>query len=156
MPATSGAFAAFNSSVYYSATAIDDKSEANIVAALIAANLVSGIQEIGDITAEGANIEYAEYGAEYSSSIPGQKSPGTFDMTITMDFSNAIHTGFRDDNGKILHTFIVVFEESDANATYCAFDGQVLSSTVTLGVDAVTTLTMSLSRQGAPTWIDKT
>lgn len=147
-------FAAVNAAVLYSAAQVETKNLAALEALDSAGNLINGITDIGELTAEGSNIEFAVYGEEYSSSIPGQKSPGTFDMTVAMDFSDTIHTALRDDDGKTTHTFIVKFEVDGTNKTYAAFDGRVLSSTLSMGAGDVTTMNVSIARLGGATFVD--
>lgn len=147
-------FAAVNAAVLYSASQITTKNLANLEALDSAGNLINAITDIGELTAEGNNIEFAIYGEDFSSSIPGQKSPGTFDMTVAMDFADTIHTSLRDDDGKTTHTFVVKFEVDGSNKTYAAFDGRVLTSTLAMGAGDVTTMNVSIARLGGATFVD--
>ena len=67
MASVQGNYAGDITRIYYVPTVIADKTEANIEAALIEANRVGDVTEIGEVTAEATNIEFAIAGEELSS-----------------------------------------------------------------------------------------
>lgn len=151
MPAVQGNYAGDITEIYYVATVIDDKSESNLEAAITADNRIGNITEIGEVTAEATNIEFALAGEEYSSSIPGQRSPGTYEFTVAADWSNTLHNTLATLSPRESHTFIVVLNQSTANRTYIAFDGRLGNATIGGGVGEVGTIAFSVFRTGAHT-----
>ena len=151
MPAVQGNYAGDITQIYYVPTVIADKSETNIEAALVADNLVGFVTEVGEVTAEATNIEFGIAGEEFSSSIPGQRSPGTYDFTVAVDWSNTLHNTLATLSPRDTHTWIVVLNQSTANRTYIAFDGRLGNATVGGGVGEVGTLALSVFRTGGHT-----
>lgn len=151
MPAVSGNYAGDITQIYYSAAVITDKSEANLEAAIIADNLIGNVTEVGEVTAEATNIEFGIAGNEFSSSIPGQRSPGTYDFTVAVDWTNTLHNTLATLSPRDTHTWIVVLNQSTENRTYIAFDGRLGNATVGGGVGEVGTLALSVFRTGAHT-----
>ena len=121
----------------------------SIEAALIEANRVGFVTEVGEVTAEATNIEYAIAGEDFSSSIPGQRSPGTYDFTVAVDWSNTLHNTLSTLSPRDTHTWIVELFQSATDATYIAFDGRLGNATIGGGVGEVGTLTLSVYRTGA-------
>ena len=151
MPAVTGNYAGDITEIYYSAAIISDKSEANLEAAIVPANRVGSVTEIGEVTAEATNIEFAVAGEEFSSSLPGQRSPGTYDFTVAVDWSNTLHNTLATLSPRESHTWIVVLNQSTDNRTYIAFDGRLGNATIGGGVGEVGTLALSVFRTGAHT-----
>ena len=149
MASVQGNYAGDITRIYYVPTVIADKTETNIEAALVDANRVGFVTEVGEVTAEANNIEYAIAGEDFSSSIPGQRSPGTYDFTVAVDWSNALHNTLATLSPRETHTWIVELFQSATDATYIAFDGRLGNATVGGGVGEVGTLTLSVFRTGA-------
>lgn len=126
-------------------------------------NRVGSVTEVGEITAEATNIEFSLAGEEFSSSIPGQRSPGTYDFTVAYDPSNTVHQALLADSGRQTRTFIVVLRQGTTTAansgaptsgqevTYIAFDGRIGNTTISGNVGEVGTLQISIFRTGGRT-----
>lgn len=151
MAAVQGNYAGDITQIYYVPTVIADKSETNLEAAIIDANRIGNVTEVGEVTAEATNIEFGIAGEEFSSSIPGQRSPGTYDFTVAVDWSNALHNTLATLSPRESHTWIVVLAQSATDRTYIAFDGRLGNATVGGSVGEVGTLTLSVFRTGAHT-----
>ena len=154
MPAVTGQYAGDITQIWYSAAPIDHTEAAIETLLGTPANQVGDVTELGELSAEATNIEFGIAGEEYSSSLPGQRSPGTYDFTIAVDWSNALHNTLAVDNGRVSHTFVLVFNQSTSNRTYVAFDGRVGNATIAGGVGEVGTLQMSVYRTGGHTIIN--
>lgn len=156
MPGVSGTYAGDIARLYYSATVISEKSEANLEAAITDGNRIGNLTEPGEIVNESTNITYAVAGEDFSSSIPGQRNPGTYDFTIAIDWNQAIVTTLANDSGRETHTWIVQWYQSETNFTLAAFDGRVGTATITGGVGEVVTLNLSIFRIGGSTIVQNT
>ena len=151
MPAVSGQYAGDITEIYYSAATITHDESAIETLIGVPANRVGSVTEIGELAAEATNITFAIAGEEFSSSLPGQRDPGTYDFTVAVDWSNALHNTLATDNGRVSHTFVLVFNQSTDNRTYVAFDGRIGNATIGGGVGEVGTLQMSVFRSGGHT-----
>ncbi len=155
MASVNGRAAGFIAKLYEVTTVITDKSEANIAAAIIAANQVIDVSSMGSLQKTRNIIDIPVYGEDVAGKLPGQADPGTFDFTVTMNFDDAKHVSIRDDDGKTQHTYIVEFVQTAANTTYAAFDGFVANASINQAIDGAITMDGSVARSGAVTWVDK-
>ena len=154
MAAATGRLAGYNATLHYSASVITAKTETNVEAVTgAAANTVQDVASMGGLTKEREIIPIPVYGAETGGALPGQAPAGTFDFTVTLDQSNTLHTGFRDDTGVTEHTFIVNFTQG-TNNTYAVFDGRIANATVNQPIDGAITMDISVARSGSITWVD--
>lgn len=151
MTSVIGNYAGDITEIYFSDAVIADKTEANIEAVAIPANRIGLVTEIGEVTAEATNIEFALAGEEFSSSIPGQRSPGTYDFTVAVDWSDTLHNTLSTLSPRESHTFIIVLNQSTTAKTYIAFDGRLGNATIGGGVGEVGTLALSVFRIGGHT-----
>ena len=101
-------------------------------------------------------IDIPVYGQNTAGKLPGQRDPGTFDFTVTMNFDNTLHTTIRDDAGTTQHTFVIVFDQNTNNRTYAAFDGFIAGVTVNQAIDGAISMDVSIARSGEITWVDNT
>jgi hypothetical protein len=155
MSSISGNAAGYIATLYRVTTVISTKDETNVEAAIIAGNKVAGVKDMSTgLTSERQIIDIPVFGEDVASKLPGQSDPGTFDFSIAFDGSDSVHTAIRDDDGKSLSTYIVVFEQSSSNKTYAIFDGYVATSSVTFAIDDVISMDVSIARDGAVYWID--
>ena len=154
MPAVDGNYAGDITEIWYSATPIDHTEAAIETLIGTPANRVGSVTELGELSAEATNIEFGIAGEEYSSSLPGQRSPGTYDFTLAVNWNDTLHNTLAADNGRVSHTFVLVFNQSATNATYVAFDGRIGNATIGGGVGEVGTLQMSVYRTGGHTIVN--
>ena len=154
MTAVTGRAAGFIAKLYYSATVISDKSESNLETAITTNNLVKDVAEMGALTKERTIIDIPVYGVDVAGKLPGQADPGTFDFNVTLNLDDTVHKAFRDDDGKLQHTFIVEFQQSATAKTYAAFDGFIANATVEQPIDDRIQMNVSVARSGAVTWVD--
>ena len=156
MAAATGPLSGNQVRLYYVATPLTTRTAAGITAAAVAGNQVGFVQTVGDIEGAANPIEFSELGQTYTSSVPGQRTAGTQDFTVTAHFENATHAALRDDAGTDTHSLIIEFRADADDSTFCLLDGRVGGVTVSgLSPDAVNTINFSFSRQGAPVWADK-
>ena len=157
MSAISGNAAGFIATLYRVSTVITDKSEANLEAAIIAANKVISVNDMSTVlTSERTIIDIPVFGEDSMSKLPGQSDPGTFDFSVAFDGSDTVHTAIRDDAGTAQATYIVVFTQSSTAKTYAAFDGYVASQNVGFSIDDVISMDVSIARSGSVTWVANT
>ena len=154
MAAVTGRAAGFIAKLYYVSAVIATKSEANLETAIVDANHVDDVSSMGALSKVRNIIDIPVYGADVAGKLPGQADPGTFDFTVTFDMSDTNHKAFRGDDGKTEHTWIVVFEQSNTNKTYAAFDGFTANATVNQPIDGAITMDVSVARSGDVTWVD--
>ena len=155
MPGVTGYVAGDISRIYWSKTPITSKTLTNIKAAAVTANRILGVTTIGNLDKERNRIEFAIAGEEYSSSIPGQANPGSYDFSVALLLDNSLHTDLRADAGTSLYTFIVAFHQSSTNITYFAFDGRIGTAPIETAVGEVVGLSVSIFRQGGETRVDE-
>ena len=155
MSSISGNAAGFIATLYRVTTVITTKDETNLEAAIISANKVEGVKDMSTgLTSERTIIDIPVFGADVASKLPGQSDPGTFDFSVAFDGSDTVHKAIRDDDGKSLSTYIVVFDQGNDQKTYAAFDGYVATSSVTFPIDDVIGLDVSIARDGGVSWVD--
>ena len=155
MPAATGPYSGNQVRLYYVATPLTSRDAAGIEAAAVSGNLVGNVQSVGDITGDANTIEFGELGQTYTTTLPGQRSAGTQDFTVTAHWEDATHTALRDDDGTAVHSFIIEFRVDDSNATFVLLDGRVAGFTVSgLSPDAAVTAAISVARTSAPVWAD--
>lgn len=158
MPSVQGNYAGDITRIYYVPTVLADRTESGIETAIADSDtvLIGDVTEVGEITAEATNIEFAIAGQEFSSSIPGQRSPGTYDFTVAVDWSDTGHNTLATLSPRTNHSWIVEFFESTANRTWVVFDGRLGNATIGGNVGEVGTLAMSIYRTGAHTIVHNT
>ncbi|WP_069299889.1 phage tail tube protein [Neptunicoccus sediminis] len=140
-------------SLYYSATKIASKDEANTAAAAISANQVVDLADLGTLNKTRAVVDVPAYGEDFVSKLVGQASADDFSINVTYNNDNAVHTAIRDDDGKTEHSFIIKFENGSA-VTYAVFDGYISAADVTAPLDDRIQMDITVARTGAATWID--
>ena len=154
MPAVSGRSAGFIATLYHVATVISDKSETNLEAAIVSANLVKDVAEMGTLDKTRNIIDVPVYGQDVAGKLAGQADPGTFDFNVTFDFSDTKHKALRDDTGRVEGTYIVVYEQSTNNKTYAAFDGFLANASLGQPIDGRVQMDFTAARSGDVTWVD--
>lgn len=158
-----GNYAGDITEIWYSAAEIDHTEAAIETLLGTAANQIGCVTELGELSAERTNIEFAKAGEDFSSSIPGQASPGSYDFSVAALWDNALHNTLANDNGRTTHTFVIVLRPSGTGApadgdpvTYIAFDGRIGNATISGGVGEVGTLALSVFRIGGRTIVHNT
>ncbi len=154
MAAVTGRAAGFIATLYHVATVITDKSETNLEAAEITANLVKDVASMGSLDKVRNIIDVPVYGADVAGKLAGQADPGTFDFNVTFDFSDTKHVALRDDAGRVEGTYIVVFTQSSTAKTYAAFDGFLANASLSQPIDDRIQADFSVARSGDVTWVD--
>jgi hypothetical protein len=156
MSSISGNAAGYIATLYRVTTVISTKDESNVETAIgTSGNKVEGVKDMSTgLTSERQIIDIPVFGEDVASKLPGQSDPGTFDFSVAFDGSDSVHTGIRDDDGKSLSTYIVVFDQGNDQKTYAVFDGYVATNSVTFAIDDVISMDVSIARDGAVTWID--
>lgn len=154
MTAVVGRAAGFIAALYYVPTVIATKDESTIEAAITSANLVKDIAEMGALSKARTIIDIPVYGEDVAGKLPGQADPGTFDFNVTLNLDDTVHKALRDDDGKLQHSFVVVFTQSTTAKTYVAFDGFIADASVEQPIDDRIQMNVSIARSGALTWVD--
>ena len=154
MTAVTGRAAGFIAKLYYSATVVTTKDESNIETAAASGNLVKDVSSMGALSKARTIIDIPVYGADVAGKLPGQADPGTFDFTVTLNLDDTTHKAFRDDTGRVQHTFVVEYEQTSTAKTYAAFDGFIANATVNQAIDGAITMDVSVARSGDVTWVD--
>lgn len=155
MTAVTGRAAGYIAKLWYSSSVISTKDESNIETLLgTAANQVIDVSSMGTLSKEREIISIPVYGEDTAGALPGQVPASTFDFTVTMNFDNTLHTGFRDDAGTTERTFVVEFEQTSTATTYAAFDGYIANASVNQAIDGAITMDVSIARSGSITWVD--
>ena len=153
MPGVTGKRVGFIATLYKSPL-IASKTLTLVEAALVTANSVADVYDMGTLTKERDIVDLKLYGQDISSKITGQADPGTFDFTVAMNLGDTQHKAIRDDTGLTQFTFIVEYTVG-TNKTYAAFDGFIATSDVEQAVDDVIKMNVSIARDGGITWLDK-
>lgn len=128
--------------LYHSATVISDKTESNLEAAVVAANLVGNIESLGDLAFEREVFERRYYGDDTVSKILGQANPGETEFSVDWDNSTK-QNALLDQSGITEGTFIFVIEEDPStdllagDQTYVARDGLINKQDIALSGDTV-------------------
>ena len=156
MPSVQGNYAGDITRIYYVPTPLTMVNEANLEAAAIATNRIDNVTEIGEVSAEANIIEFAIAGEDFSSQVVGQRSPGTYEFTVAVDWSNTLHNTLSTLSPNATHGWIVQLFESSTNNTFIYFDGRLANATIGGGVGEVGTLTLSVARTGAHTIVQNT
>ncbi len=153
MPSVAGLYAGDITEIYYVATPLTTVDEASIEAAAVEANRVGNVTEPGTVTSEANVIDVALAGELFSSSVVGQRSPGTYDFTVALDWSTPIHNTLATLSPNETHSWVIVLNQSATNRTYIHFEGRLATSSIEGGVGAVGTMNLSVARTGAHTII---
>ena len=156
MPSVTGNYAGDITEIYYVATPLTTVDETTIETAAVEANRIGCVTEIGEVTSEATIIEFSKAGDEFSSSIVGQRSPGTYDFTVAADWSLPLHNTLATLSPNDTHSWIIVLNQSTNNRTYIHFTGRLATSTIGGGVGEVGTIAFSVARDGAHTIIQNT
>ena len=154
----SGAFSGTVARVYVSTTAPTALTGAafETFTGASSTNRLNNIETIGDLTAEGNLIEFSQLGEDFSSSLVGQRSPGSLDVTVTYRPDDSTHRELRDANTNTTYHVVVEFFQSDDDGTYFYTQGRVLTNTVTgISADSQVQMNVSFARIGGPTWAAK-
>ena len=128
-------------------------NEANLETAAVSANRIENVTEIGEVAAEANIIEFAVAGEAFSSQVVGQRSPGSYEFTVAVDWSNTLHNTLATLSPNETHGWIVQLFESATNNTFIYFEGRLSNATIGGGVGEVGTLTLAVARTGAHTII---
>ena len=156
MPSVQGNYAGDITRIYYVATPLTMVNEVNLEAAAIPANRIDNVTEIGEVAAEANIIEFGIAGNDFSSQVVGQRSPGTYEFTVAVDWSNTLHNTLSTLSPNETHGWIVQLFESATNNTFIYFDGRLANATIGGGVGEVGTLALSVARTGAHTIVQNT
>lgn len=126
-----------------------------IESALVASNRINNITTIGDLQEDAPIIEFPIAGEPQARSIPAQKSAGTYEISIAVDWSDTSCVRINNDDGRSTRTFVQVIYQSDTKQTYMIFDGRVGSKTLSGDIGSVETMQISIAMSGSRTIIHK-
>lgn len=156
MPSVQGNYAGDITRIFYVPAVLSTVDEASLEAAAIPANRINNVTEIGEVAAEANIIEYALAGEAFSSQVVGQRSPGSYEFTVAVDWSDTLHNTLSTLSPNETHGWIVQLFQSTANNTFIYFEGRLSNATIGGGVGEVGTLTLSVARTGAHTIVQNT
>ena len=119
------------------------------------ANRIGEVTTPGEISQPSDIISANLAGEEFATSIPGQKVPGSYDMTVLVDFDSAKQNELRADTGKTTQSLIVAWRAADDAVSYAHMDVRVADASVSSAVGEFIEMNLSFTRLGGVEYFHK-
>ena len=154
MGALAGYSTGTNYKLYYSATRITEKSETNIEAAVIDANLIGNASEVSELKDTSESFSQPILGAKLAITVPSQANPEDVEVIIALDHADTDVSTIKTASGTgTLSTFILAYT-SGSDGTYVVWDGRIGGTTINLPVGGVSTFSFMIHREGQVVTVD--